>query len=121
MRNKICKCGKIVQDRCLYCHPVTHAQTTAQRGYGNQHRKDSERYRIKKPVCEMCIMEDAKAMRGLNPSAALHHIQKIVTHPHLQHEESNWLAVCDEHHEILENNAKLGMEVKQWSRRCTHN
>lgn len=109
---KLCKCGAIVADRCERCYPIAHAKTTKQRGYGHDHRTASERYRAEHETCEMCVMLGEIPMKE---SAALHHIEKIADAPHLRMQESNWLATCGDHHEILEGDVSLGKRVKAWS------
>ena len=52
---------------------------------------------------------------GSNQSQALHHIVKISDAPKLRMNRSNWLAVCDDCHEMLELDQAKAKRVKQWS------
>lgn len=105
---KLCKCGAIVVDRCDKCYPSTHSKTTKERGYGNDHRLASKRYRAERPVCEVCLL-----LEMTRPSTQLHHIRKVVDAPWLRMERSNWLAVCDEHHELVEDDEAMARRAKQ--------
>lgn len=84
---------------CEQCRPPStrHARTTAQRGYGNDWRKFSERQRILRPLCELC---DARGKA--TPTKDLHHIQPIRTAPHLRMDVDNTLAVCQACHDEVE-------------------
>lgn len=104
---RLCKCGAIVAERCERCYPSTHAKTTKERGYGHDHRTASERYRAERPICEVCLLLDMT-----RPSVHLHHIKKIVDAPWLRMQRSNWLAVCDEHHELVERDEAMAVRAK---------
>ena len=99
---KLCKCGAIVDKRCERCDPpIPHKQTTQERGYGNDWRKLSERYRKSHPLCERCTEQ------GRTRAADhVHHIIPIRVAPELRLERSNLMAVCVECHEELDSVAK---------------
>lgn len=111
---RLCRCGKIVQDRCDCRRGAsTQRRSTSREGHGRDHRNASERYRANHPLCERCVMLygaiDAK------PSKDMHHIASIRQAPHLRMVESNWLAVCGPCHEALEGRVLDGQAVKRWS------
>lgn len=112
---RLCRCGKIVADRCE-CHggASTQRRDTTSEGHGQDHRKASERYRANHPLCERCVMlwgaMDAK------PSRDMHHIHSIRSAPQLRMQESNWLAVCGPCHEAIEGLPIEGQRIKAWSR-----
>lgn len=113
---RLCHCGAIVEKRCLKCHPFPVAKrTTTERGYGWDHRQASERYRALHPLCEACVME--RGVMGAKGTDAMHHIHKISDRPDLRMVSGNWLAVCNEHHDLLENDWVAGTRVKEWSER----
>ncbi len=111
---KLCRCGKIVSDRCD-CDGgrSTQRRPQARANYDWTHRLASERLRAERPLCERCVMlygaTDAK------PSADMHHIHSIANAPSLAREASNWLAVCGPCHEAIEGDEAQGMAVKRWS------
>jgi 5-methylcytosine-specific restriction protein A len=111
---RLCRCGKIVADRCE-CQggASTQRRDTTAEGHGTDHRRASERHRAEHPLCERCVMLygaiDAKA------SEEMHHIHSIRNAPHLRMDPSNWLAVCGPCHEAIEGRELEGMEVKAWS------
>ncbi len=113
---KLCRCGKIVADRCE-CQggSSTQRRDTTAEGHGTDHRRASERYRAEHPLCERCVMlygaVDAK------PSKDMHHIHSIRKAPHLRMDPSNWLAVCGLCHEAVEGQELEGMKIKAWSER----
>ena len=110
---KLCRCGKLVVDRCQRCYPVTHGRTTTQRGYGYRHRRASERLRAnERPLCEMCVMQGGVV--GARVSEQLHHIYKIVDFPQYKDDHRFHLALCLQHHEEIENDIKAGLECKEW-------
>ena len=111
---RLCRCGKIVADRCE-CQggSSTQRRDTTSEGHGQDHRKASERYRANHPLCERCVMlwgaMDAK------PSKDMHHIHSIRSAPQLRMQESNWLAVCGPCHEAVEGLPIEGQRIKAWS------
>ena len=111
---RLCRCGKIVADRCE-CQggASTQRRDTTAEGHGTDHRRASERYRAERPLCERCVMLygaiDAK------PSRDMHHIHSIRNAPHLRMDPGNWLAVCGPCHEAIEGRELEGMGVKAWS------
>lgn len=110
---KLCKCGAIVEKRCLRCYPVKHDKTTAQRGYGYDHKRASERYRTEHPLCEYCVMRGG--VIGARSTTAMHHVTRIADDPTQRMRRDNWLAVCEECHQELESNVSEGRRVKKWS------
>jgi len=111
---KLCRCGKIVADRCdCQGGASTQRRDTTSEGHGTDHRKASERHRAEHPLCERCVMlygaVDAK------PSKDMHHIHSIRSAPHLRMDPNNWLAVCGPCHEAIEGRELEGTQVKAWS------
>jgi 5-methylcytosine-specific restriction protein A len=111
---KLCRCGKIVKDRCdCSSGQSVNRRNVTSEGHGQDHRLASERYRANHPLCERCVMlygaMDAK------PSKDMHHIHSIRSAPHLRMSPDNWLAVCGPCHEDIEGDAMQGMEIKRWS------
>lgn len=104
---KLCKCGRIVKGRCDVCYPSTHGRTTKERGYGQDHTIASKRYRAERPLCEVCLLNG-----HTKASQSMHHIVKIVDAPQLRMEPRNWLAVCDDCHELVENDVELARKAK---------
>jgi 5-methylcytosine-specific restriction endonuclease McrA len=112
--SRLCRCGKIVKDRCDCTGKRTKPTgTTTQSGYDQAHRLASERYRAEHPLCERCVM--LYGATGSKPSKDMHHIVSITKAPERRMERSNWLAVCRECHEDLEGDSMAGMAVKRWS------
>lgn len=113
---RLCRCGRIVADRCE-CQggASTQRRDTTAEGHGQDHRKASERHRAEHPLCERCVMlwgvVDAK------PSKDMHHIHSISSAPHRRMDPSNWLAVCGPCHEAVEGRELECMQVKAWSLR----
>lgn len=93
MTHKLCRCGRIVKDRCLACHPWTHAKTTKERGYDNNWKKLSERIRKNEPLCHDC---QAKGIA--TPAKEVHHIIKIKDAPGLKYEQDNLVPLCEACH-----------------------
>lgn len=114
-RPRVCGCGRIVRGPCDHCkqNRTRHGKTTTERGYGWDHRQASELYRTLHPLCECCA-KTVGVIRA-NESVHMHHIHKIATNPNLRMDRSNWLAVCLDCHDVLENDPLQGMEVKRWS------
>lgn len=111
---KLCRCGKIVGDRCESCDRGTRTRrSTSGEGHGWDHRQASERYRMEHPLCERCVM--LYGAEHAQPSRDMHHIQAIKDKPDLRMVKSNWLAVCFDCHEAIEGDAIKGVEVKRWS------
>lgn len=114
---RLCRCGRIVKDRCD-CQGGTSTQRrdTTGEGHGQDHRRASERYRANHPLCERCVMlwgaVDAK------PSKDMHHIYAIRSSPNMRMQQSNWLAVCGPCHEAIEGLPIEGIEIKAWSVRA---
>jgi 5-methylcytosine-specific restriction protein A len=97
MTSKLCKCGAIVQKRCKRCYPASHSKTTAERGYGNDWRRLSERYRANNPLCERCFDS------GMTTAAVhVHHVKPIRERPDLRLVVDNLMSVCLACHEELE-------------------
>jgi len=111
---KLCRCGRIVTDRCIVCNPPRkHSGTTKDRGYSHDHRTASERYRTEHPLCERCIK--LLGVLQANPSDEMHHIEAIVNNPDKRMNSSNWLALCRPCHEELEYDVFAGQSLKRWS------
>jgi len=105
---KLCKCGAIVHKWCERCYPSTHAQTTTERGYGQDWRKLSERYRTVNPLCERCIENDK-----VTPAEHVHHKIKIVDAPQLRLSWDNLMSVCVACHNELEGRNARGYLCKE--------
>jgi len=50
-----------------------------------------------------------------NTSSELHHIVKVADSPQQRMQKSNWLAVCNQCHNEVENDVFGGMAVRNWS------
>ena len=95
---KLCKCGAIVKKVCERCYPPRqHDKTTKERGYGNDWRKLSERYRAENPLCERCTQHGRTT-----PAEHVHHKVKIREAPHLRLDWGNLISVCVACHDELE-------------------
>lgn len=94
---KLCRCGAIVDKRCDNCYRPPKRGTTAERGYGNDWRKLSERFRANNPLCQRC-----EEMGLVTPSEHVHHIVPIREATELRLEPKNLRALCMECHEIEE-------------------
>jgi hypothetical protein len=110
---KLCRCGKIVDDRCEACSPRLNKSREAKQPYMHDHRVASEMYRAERPLCEMCLM--VQGVELSSTSVDMHHIQSVSKRPDLRMKPSNWLSLCRKHHSEIEGNEMLGMEVKRWS------
>lgn len=112
---KLCRCGKIVKEKCETCSPpMNHrGQTTKDRGYGSDHRKASERYRTEHPLCERCM--NIVGTVEAKPSDDMHHLYPISSYPERRMDSRYWLALCKECHELLERDIREGLTIKQWS------
>jgi len=113
MRNRLCRCGSIVQGTCLKCQPKRLRGKTLERGYGSDHRLASEKYRTNHPLCERCVMQFG-VIRA-NDSESMHHIYPIAEHPQMRMENSNWLALCTHCHNDIEGDILEGLKIKNWS------
>ena len=113
MSSKLCRCGRIVSDRCDRCQKRTEKRSVSAEGHGYDHRIASERYRKCFPLCERCVM--LYGTIGASPARSMHHIESIKDAPEKRMEPSNWLAVCEPCHEAIEGKPIDGMIVKRWS------
>lgn len=112
---RLCVCGRIVERDCPACGNRSKRRnqgTTKERGYGNDWRVFSERYRQQNPLCEVCNMRGVVPTRA---AAAVHHIVKIADNRALRLDPSNCLAVCRACHDEVENNESLAREAKSYS------
>ena len=101
-------------DVCRKCYPPSqHSQTTAERGYGHDHRQASERYRFEHPLCERCVC--ALGVLSAQPSEEMHHVVSIADNPNRRMDSANWLALCRPCHELLEHDVFEGQKIKRWS------
>lgn len=91
---KLCRCGRLVDDRCPVCSPQ---QNTTDNGYDWQWRQLSERKRQIDPLCEVCLKADI-----VTPAEEVHHIAPIKDAPQLRLIWSNLLSVCVECHRKIE-------------------
>lgn len=105
---KLCKCGAIVDRRCLKCYPLTHNKTTKQRGYDSRWQRLSSRVRDEQPLCPLCL-EDGIAKAGRHR----HHIIAIHQDERLRLDSDNVVNLCIEHHEACEGNVELGLKAKR--------
>lgn len=110
---KLCRCGKIVANRCECVRQSTQRRSTSMEGHGYDHRKASERYRKDHPLCERCVM--LFGVMEAQPSQDMHHIVAICNAPSERMQRSNWLALCRMHHEELERDEIEGLKTKRWS------
>lgn len=98
--NRFCKCGRVCQGRaCQRCQPkstdsMTY-KTTKQRGYGDDWRQLSERYRRHQPLCEDCLKDDL-----VTPASEVHHVVPISVDPTLRLVWSNLVALCSTCHNL---------------------
>lgn len=113
MRARLCRCGAIVTERCKRCAPKELRGTTKERGYGNDHKLASERYRTNHPICERCLMQFG--VINANESESMHHIYPIADYPIRRMDSDNWLALCDACHAEIEGDIVEGMKIKTWS------
>lgn len=104
---KLCKCGAIVEKRCLRCYPQKHGKTTAERGYDHHWRRLSERVRAEQPLCPMCESE-GRAIAATE----VHHIEPIERRPDLRLVRSNLVALCARHHSEVEHGKEVSRCVK---------
>lgn len=110
---RICRCGRIVPDRCECQYKHQAKRNVTMEGHGYDHRKASERYRCERPLCERCVM--IYGVINASPSRDLHHIVSIRDAPHLRMDRDNWLALCTSCHAAIEGDVTEGLKVKQWS------
>ena len=99
---RLCRCGKIVEDRCECFSGASKQLTrsTTTEGHGSDHRKASERYRAEHPLCERCVQ--LHGVMHAKPSRDMHHIISIRKDSSQRMSRGNWLAVCGEHHEEID-------------------
>jgi len=101
--SRICACGAIVKGKCEACEKkrrVTEDRfrgSPSERGYDNQWRKLSERFRKHNPLCQRCNMKGRVTV-----AEDVHHIKPIRTHPELRLVWDNLMSVCRECHKIIE-------------------
>ena len=108
MGGRLCRCGAIVKGRCPKCQPQTTEKKTAERGYGNDWRVASERYRRREPLCQVCLHHGRTT-----PATEVHHIQKIRDAPELRLKTSNMLSVCEDCHAVVEQDKGLARRAKR--------
>lgn len=99
---RVCRCGAIVEKRCDRCEPPRHRRgydnrTTAERGYDNQWRKLSERYRAKYPLCERC-----EEQGRVTAAEEVHHKVPINVDASRRLDWSNLMSVCRKCHREIE-------------------
>lgn len=104
---RLCRCGQVVEDRCPRCDQKTGGTTTAERGYGSDWRKLSERYRAAYPLCQVCEWKERT-----RPATQVHHIVKVIEAQELRMEWSNLLGVCEECHGWIEDKPEIAREIK---------
>ena len=100
---KLCKCGKIVENRCEECYPSKHGKTTKQRGYDSRWKRLSIRVRDEQPLCPDCEAEGRA-----EPATEVHHIVPIALAESLRLERSNLIALCSRHHAEREGREATG-------------
>lgn len=116
MTDRLCKCGRIVPGRCDRCAPPDHKKKTNERGYSQDWRTFSERYRAEFPICEVCqwfVQNNERS--SVNASTEVHHIIKISEAPGRRLDWFNVLAVCRPCHEWAEDRTQIAGVIKDWS------
>jgi len=95
---KLCRCGRIVKDRCESCSPTQkHKTTSKERGYDSRWDRLSRRKRIHNPLCEECLRNGM-----VTAAEEVHHIVPIRVRPELRLEWGNLMSVCRSCHERIE-------------------
>lgn len=110
---KLCRCGRIVANRCDRCDKSYKTESSRSVVYDNKHRVASEIYRAFHPLCEVCVHD--YGVLNANPSKHMHHIVKVRDDESLRMASGNWLAVCVGCHNAIENDAARARVVKNWS------
>lgn len=110
---KLCRCGKIVVDRCDACNKSYSSVVSKKRVYDSKHSAASETYRALHPLCEVCVHD--YGVLNANPSRHMHHIIKIRDDESIKMASGNWLAVCIGCHNAVENDVARARVVKNWS------
>jgi len=113
VRYKLCRCGGVKEDtkggkcnRCSGGAKVGNDKTTASKGYGNDWRLLSERYRKQNPLCVEC------EKRGIATAAEeVHHIVPIEEAPWLRLEVKNLMALCVACHRAIDEARRRGQEA----------
>ena len=101
--NRICACGAVVKGKCEACSAKRRSTedkfrgSSSDRGYDNQWRKLSERFRKHNPLCARCNVKGR-----VEPAQDVHHIKPISTHPHLRLEWDNLMSLCRQCHRDIE-------------------
>lgn len=75
--------------------PKTEEQrgSSTERGYDGRWRKLAEKFKQAYPLCHDCEQQGR-----VTPSKEVHHIKKVVTHPHLKFDWGNLMALCKQCH-----------------------
>ncbi len=85
-----CQCGQIKGQ----CGCKTVRKTTKERGYGNDWKMLSERYRNENPLCEDCFSNGV-----VSPCTEVHHKVPVSVDRSLRLEVDNLVALCSKCHE----------------------
>lgn len=109
---RMCRCGAVVEDRCERCDPKPWSAqrkrgTTKERGYGDDWRRLSERYRAHHPLCQVCEFHDK-----VTPAWHVHHIIKIGDDETRRLDWDNLLSVCKDCHDTVEHDQELARKAK---------
>jgi 5-methylcytosine-specific restriction endonuclease McrA len=96
----LCVCGNQHKrsEQCTRCRKPTrssHGKTTAERGYGHDWRKLSERIRTEEPLCKDC-----ESVGRIRPATECHHLIKIREAPNERLNLGNVIGLCHECHQI---------------------
>lgn len=100
---RVCGCGRIVKGSCDNCSKKSKRDEfrapPSERGYDNDWRKLSERFRKQYPLCQPCIKKGK-----ITPVADVHHIKPVRDFPELRLNWDNLMSVCRACHKEIEGN-----------------
>ncbi len=100
---RLCSCGRVVHGKCEHCRKFKQASTQdyrltpADRGYDQEWRNLSKRFRQANPLCQLCESEGRTTV-----ASEVHHKIPIRQRFDLRLTWSNLVSVCGPCHEILE-------------------
>jgi 5-methylcytosine-specific restriction protein A len=98
MRQACYQCGGYYEGKWCHCRAKKKNRVgTNDRGYGDDWRRLSERFRKVNPLCQPCY----NAGR-ITAARECHHIEAIADRPDLRLDESNLVAVCRQCHQLIE-------------------
>jgi 5-methylcytosine-specific restriction protein A len=100
---RLCRCGKIVKERCPDCEP--HTAKKVKRSH--KWKRVAERHKKNNPLCVKC-MENGK----IKASEETHHIVPVSVNRDLEFAPDNLMALCKECHKEMDRIAFGGKEYK---------